>query len=297
MRAICANIGLDWAFSAGYLEGPEARPRGVAPCEEKPVSDPRILVLTPVKDALPHLDRHFELLARLSYPADRISIGLLEGDSSDGTYDALEARLPALRQRYARAGLWKKDFNFHFPQGTERWAPPLQIARRTVLAKARNHLLFRALDDEDWVLWIDVDVVDYPEDVIERLLAYKRDILNPHCIWEWGEGTFDWNAWRDKGLLHMNDLKAEGELVRLDAVGGTMLMIRADRHRDGLIFPAFPYGRPNGRVRDPRIGEYETEGLGLMASDMGCQCWGLPFLEIKHYRERGDRDAETPPRS
>ena len=73
---------------------PDAAPaRGVAPCEEKPVSDPRILVLTPVKDALRHLDRHFELLARLSYPADRISIGLLEGDSSDGTYDALEARL------------------------------------------------------------------------------------------------------------------------------------------------------------------------------------------------------------
>jgi hypothetical protein len=95
----------------------------------------------------------------------------------------------------------------------------------------------------------------------------------------------------------MDELKAEGELVRLDAVGGTMLMIRADRHRDGLIFPAFPYGRPNPRVRDPRIGEYETEGLGLMASDMGLQCWGLPHLEIKHYREPANSDGEPPWRS
>ncbi|HEX7775978.1 MAG TPA: hypothetical protein VF449_05570 [Parvibaculum sp.] len=258
------------------------------------MSQPRILVLTPVKDAKEHLDRYFAVLSRLTYPAELISIGLLEGDSRDGTFEAIEERLPALREKYARIGLWKKDFNFRIPDGAERWVEPFQIARRTVLAKARNHLLFHALDDEEWVLWIDVDVVDYPVDVIERLLAYKLDILNPHCIWEWGEGTFDWNAWRDKGRLRMDALKAEGELVRLDAVGGTMLMIRADRHRDGLIFPAYPYGRPNTRVRDPRIGEYETEGLGLMASDMGLQCWGLPHLEIKHYRGPFDPDADPP---
>jgi peptide chain release factor subunit 1 len=28
----------------------------------------------------------------------------------------------------------------------------------------------------------------------------------------------------------------------------------------------------------------ETEGLGIMASDMGVQCWGLPELEILHRR-------------
>jgi len=30
----------------------------------------------------------------------------------------------------------------------------------------------------------------------------------------------------------MNDLRAEGDLVPLDSVGGTMLLIRADVHRD-----------------------------------------------------------------
>ena len=38
-----------------------------------------------------------------------------------------------------------------------------------MLARARNHLLFAALDDEDWVLWLDVDVVDSP-DILERLM-------------------------------------------------------------------------------------------------------------------------------
>ena len=29
-------------------------------------------------------------------------------------------------------------------------------------------------------------------------------------------------------------------------------------------------------------GEVETEGLGLMARDMGYECWGMPNLEIVH---------------
>ena len=29
-------------------------------------------------------------------------------------------------------------------------------------------------------------------------------------------------------------------------------------------------------------GEIETEGLAMMARDMGYQCWGLPDFEIIH---------------
>ena len=64
-----------------------------------------------------------------------------------------------------------------------------------------------------------------------------------------------------------------------------MLLVRADVHRDGLVFPAFPYGVQNPRIRTDNlwIGEIETEGLGIMAHDLGVQCWGLPNLEIKHH--------------
>ena len=65
-----------------------------------------------------------------------------------------------------------------------------------------------------------------------------------------------------------------------------MLLVRADCHREGLVFPAFPYGRPHAkaRARHPLwgSGEIETEGLGLMASDMGIQCWGMPDLRVVH---------------
>jgi hypothetical protein len=86
----------------------------------------------------------------------------------------------------------------------------------------------------------------------------------------------------------MNDLRSEGDVVPLDSEGGTMLLIRADAHRDGLIFRPFLYGNRNPLIRDnnaffpPGEEEIETEGLGIMASDMGYECWGMPNLEILH---------------
>lgn len=247
---------------------------------------PRILILTPVKDARPHLDRYFRLLEHLSYPAHLVSLGMLESDSTDGTFEDLKVRLARLTH-YHRAVLWKRDFGFRIPAGMPRWAPGIQIPRRTVLAKSRNHLLMRALEDEEWVLWIDVDLEDYPPDIIERLLAYGKDILQPHCVHAPGGATFDLNAWTRDGIA-MSELRGGDELVRLNAVGGTMLLVRADLHRDGLIFPPFFYGRASAVVRPNHplfgnaAGEIETEGLGIMARDMGVQCWGLPNLEIIH---------------
>lgn len=242
-----------------------------------------MLILTPLKDAADCLDGYCERLRRLAYPHARISLGFLEGDSSDETWRALRRHLPALRREFRRVRAWKRDFGYQVPPGIQRGAPAVQIERRTVLARSRNHLLSHALDDEAWVLWLDVDVIAYPPDIVERLLATGKDIVQPHCVLDYGGPTFDVNGWRDRGRLHLDDLRAEGELVELDAVGGTVLLVRADLHRDGLVFPAFPYGRENPRIREGR-GELETEGLGIMARDMGHPCWGMPHLEVVHRR-------------
>jgi len=54
------------------------------------------------------------------------------------------------------------------------------------------------------------------------------------------------------------------------------------------VFPSFRYGLRSAAVRDPHplwgLGEIETEGLAIMARDMGVQCWGVPDLEIIHAR-------------
>jgi hypothetical protein len=254
--------------------------------------EPLVLVLTPAKQAAEHLARYFQLLSSLDYPKTRVSIGFLEGDSSDGTYDLLDARVPALQQEYRRVTLTKWDAGFHMPPEIPRWQPAYQLPRRSILAKARNRLLVAALDDEEWVLWLDVDVEDYPSDVLRRLLDTGKDIVQPHCVQEYGGPTFDWNAWREKGEVRMDSLRGGPDLVRLDAVGGIMLLVRADLHREGLMFPSFLYGRPSRYARENSPitgyrgpGEIETEGFGIMAKDMGYECWGMPNLEVVHRNE------------
>lgn len=75
----------------------------------------------------------------------------------------------------------------------------------------------------------------------------------------------------DTGNLYLHKLKHEGKVVRLDGVGGAMLLVRAELHRQGLVFPPVVYRH--------RI---ETEGLSMMGLDMGVLSWGMPHLEIIH---------------
>jgi len=247
---------------------------------------PSVLILTPVKDASRFLGRYVELIEKLKWPKTQLSIGILESDSIDDTPNLLDSLRPRLLARAERVNLMKRDFGFRIPAGLARWDPAFQLARRAVLARSRNQLLFRALSNEDWVLWIDSDVIDYPSDTIERLLSYGCDILQPHCVQEPNGTSFDRNAWASGGSRYMHDMRGDPSPVRLDSVGGTMLLVRADLHRDGLIFPAFRYGLESRLARQSHpvwgAGEIETEGLAMMARDMGYQCWGLPDFEIIH---------------
>ena len=72
------------------------------------------------------------------------------------------------------------------------------------------------------------------------------------------------------------------ELLRVDSVGGTALLIRADLHRDGLVFPSYPYQQL-----------IETEGLAAMARDMGTACWALPRLEVVHPHHAPTGNGDT----
>jgi len=55
------------------------------------------------------------------------------------------------------------------------------------------------------------------------------------------------------------------KVMPLDGVGGTVLMVKADVHRDGAMFPAFPFYHL-----------VETEGFAKMARRLGWLCFGLP---------------------
>ena len=62
--------------------------------------------------------------------------------------------------------------------------------------------------------------------------------------------------------------------IDLDGVGGTALLIKADVHRDGAMFPPFPFYHL-----------IETEGFAKMARRLGWKSFGLPNYFVYHYNE------------
>jgi glycosyltransferase involved in cell wall biosynthesis len=255
-----------------------------------PAAGIRVLILTPVKNARVHIDTYFRLLNRLDRTGIDLSLGFLESDSSDGTYEALLSAMFAQNRIFDRITLLRHDYGFH--PNVPRAAKEIQRQRREILARSRNRLLTGALRDEEWVLWLDADLLDYPAELLLRLLAARRDIVVPYCVKTDGL-PFDLNTFcfapgsggRDddrhlmdgifhppigEGRLYL-DAFQDQELIRVDAVGGTALLVRADLHREGLSFPPYSYK-----------GYIETEGLAMMARDMGSECWGLPKLRITH---------------
>ena len=256
---------------------------------EPPPATPTILILTPVKQAAGHLDRYFELLDTLSYPADRISLGMLEGDSTDATYESIARTSWHAATALPTGDPGPLERGLPASRRGRRWAPPFQLPRRVVLARARNRLLHAALHDEQWVLWLDVDVVDYPHDVIEQLLAAGKEIVTPHCVTAPGGPSFDWNAWRDNGQVRLDQLRGE-QLVRLDAVGGTMLLsalictargscsqpfCTAGAARSRATRARMTLGRRRGRDRGP-CADGQGHGLRVLgdapARDRPSQC-------------------------
>ena len=255
-----------------------------------------VLVLTPMKDASQHLGRYFELLGQLDYPKDCLSLGFLEGNSHDDTYGQLQQRLDGLRATYRRVTLIKQDFPWDDGKGA-RWRVEIQRARRSAIARSRNLLLSESLTDEEWVLWLDADLSDYPPRLLNDLLHSGKSIVVANCLQQASGDAFDLNTFVDTdrwsvmrwwrrlrytrsglyqpprgyGRRYLTDFQDHGEPVALAGVGGTALLVRADLHRQGLCFPPAPYR-----------GLIETEGLSAMARDMGIQSWGLPGLIVRH---------------
>lgn len=132
--------------------------------EDTNSSLPSILILTPVKDMKRRtLRRYLKNLEAFDYPRHLISVGILEGDSSDNSYGRLKKELPNMRKLYGRVDLFKYDLkkktHLDIRGGSEvRHDIMFQKQRRSVLAKVRNYLLSKALRDEEWVLWVDADV-------------------------------------------------------------------------------------------------------------------------------------------
>ena len=61
--------------------------------------------------------------------------------------------------------------------------------------------------------------------------------------------------------------------VPLDGVGGHVLLVRADIHREGFVFPSVLFDH-----------QVETEGFAKMVKALGHQPYGLPGYLVHHAR-------------
>lgn len=174
-------------------------------------NEERVLILTPLRDAAPYINQHFDLLSQLTYPHHLIDLAFLISDTTDDTLAVLSKELERVQKNEAVAFrstmIVEKDLGVETSQDVEyRHSFAAQGPRRKTMGRARNYLLSAALKPEhSWVYWRDVDIVDSPKKIIEDMVAHDRDILVPN-IWFHRyrekdgkmvdiEGRFDYNSW------------------------------------------------------------------------------------------------------
>lgn len=255
---------------------------------------PQIAIFVPVKDGAEFLDRHMALIEALDWPKERLRLVYCEGDSFDDSRARLEVLQAHKAAQFNGIEILTHSAGLKFDR-KDRWRPALQLQRRSTLAAARNTLIREGLHlDDEWVLWLDVDVCDFPSDILHTLLGAGEKIVTPDCVLTSGGPSYDLNAYLDVGVpqkyqffkyvtaglfqppinydkrLHMHDLRFLDK-VELTAVGGTMLLVHASVHQAGLCFPETPYHYV-----------IETEAFGRMARDAGLSPVGLPNVEIVH---------------
>ncbi|MDR3469690.1 MAG: glycosyltransferase [Xanthobacteraceae bacterium] len=259
------------------------------------LSGRHVLIAIPVRDTAATLGDLLEAILRLDHPRDQLSLAFLEGDSMDSSLAILERFVAEHGGEFRSVKLIQRAFGQHFP--SPRWGRPHQRGRRSHIAHVRNVLLAEALADEDWVFWVDADIIAMPPTIIGDLLATGAPIAHANAVFAPGGQSFDGNAWLVERAVSLDDLAnyvlggiyqpppghkrlyladlRYRDTVVLDSVGGTALMVHADLHRAGLAFPERPYRWL-----------IETEGFAAAAGDLGLMAVGLPNLEVIHAQER-----------
>ncbi|KAL8865602.1 MAG: hypothetical protein Q9174_006802 [Haloplaca sp. 1 TL-2023] len=196
---------------------------------------------------------------------------------------------------------------------SERHKKANQKNRRSAMSRARNSLLFTTIGPStSWVLWLDADIVETPPTLIQDLTSHDKPVIVPNCFQRFKNDKgqmdirpYDYNSWQDSqtaadlaAKMPADDILMEGysdmatyrtlmaktadtserrdqkAVIPLDGVGGTALLVKAEVHRDGAMFPPFAFYHL-----------METEGFAKMAKRLGWSCWGLPNYFVYHYNE------------
>ncbi|KAE9347502.1 hypothetical protein PR003_g6885 [Phytophthora rubi] len=245
---------------------------------------------------------YFELVRSLDFPKEKMSIAMLTSSAEE--FKKVKKVFSRQIHEYSRLSvILRNDFSQDGLTRLNRHSEKLQSNRRRMLARYRNYALLSNL--QTWhqhVLWLDADLVSIPADLLLKMVRSGLDVVTPMCLRRYNYQSndsydYDLNAWVGHrkirspeeenfvpgplSMRNMHDLHGESQnVVPLDSVGGTMLYVRADVHRQGVIFPAhYVIGSEWGAEGYDGI---ETEGFCYNAHFLGFRCWGMPKEIIYH---------------
>jgi mannan polymerase complexes MNN9 subunit len=194
----------------------------------------------------------------------------------------------------------------------DRHSLDVQKERRSKMALSRNQLLFSTIGPyTSWVLWLDSDIIETPHSLIEDMTFHNKPVLAANVYQRfYNEETkkddirpYDFNNWAESPIalelaakMADDEIIVEGyaeiatyrplmaklyqstgspsETMPLDGVGGGCTLVKAEVHRDGAMFPTFPFYHL-----------IETEGFAKMAKRLGYEVVGLPNYLVYHYNE------------
>ena len=273
----------------------------------------QVLILTPMQ--IFH-QQYWDNLLLLTYPRKYIHLGFLLPRTSSGN-TALRKLEKAVRkvqtgpkdQRFGKITILRQDSpSFNKLSQSARHRFHVQKERRSAMALARNELLFSTIGPyTSWVLWLDSDIVETPNTLIEDMTSHNKPILAANVYQRYVENgepairAYDLNNWAESELglkiaselpedqiivegygdefatyrplmAHMySDKRPKDELMALDGVGGGCTLVKAEVHRDGAMFPNFPFYHL-----------IETEGFAKMAKRLNYEIYGLPNYLVYH---------------
>ncbi|AET38270.1 mannosyltransferase complex subunit MNN9 Ecym_2550 [Eremothecium cymbalariae DBVPG len=215
-------------------------------------------------------------------------------------------------QRFLKITILRQDSqSFNKLDEKERHAFNVQKERRAAMALARNELVFSTIGPStSWILWLDADIVETPATVIQDMAAHDKAILAANVFQRYIDDQnqenirpYDFNNWQESqtGLEIAASMKDDEIIVEsyheivtyrplmaklydpngspsaemsLDGVGGGCTLVKAQVHRDGAMFPNFPFYHL-----------IETEGFAHMAKRLNYEVFGLPNYLVYHFNE------------
>lgn len=209
-----------------------------------------------------------------------------------------------MQNRFAKVTILRKEPSVLDPVLRQRPVRALK-RQRAALASMRNSLVLATIGPRTaWVLWLDSDVVETPPSLVQDLASHDKPLIVANCYQRQLDNKMrpvDACSWQESAeqaqeramvlgpdeivvqdleegsstppvagralLAHMYDpgLSKAEEAVPLDGVAATALLVKAQVHRDGAMFPPFAFYNLVG-----------SEGFAKMAARLGYDAWGLP---------------------